>query len=300
MAGLAVSACRRAGCDRGDEPHYASDAGREIEVREVDFDSPALGAQKAVVVVPRWGGPTQRYPLLIALHGRGESNQGLRVGAWGWVHDYWLDRAIMNLRRPSLDSASLLGLTDESQLQRLNGSLAATPFRGLVIACPYTPDILSEPSLAAAEPFAQFVQDALLPRMRAEFPVDPARSATGIDGVSLGGRLALLTAWARPRLFGAVGTLQAAIRGSEIAALVERARKAMPHAEGPLPVRLLTSQGDPFRLPLQALANGMQEAGLTVTYQVVPGPHDYEFNRGPGGHEMLLWHDRVLRGEAAP
>jgi hypothetical protein len=31
---------------------------------------------------------------------------------------------------------------------------------------------------------------------------------------------------------------------------------------------------------------------------VVPGPHDYPFNRGPGAIEMLLWHDRVLRGEA--
>jgi iron(III)-salmochelin esterase len=31
---------------------------------------------------------------------------------------------------------------------------------------------------------------------------------------------------------------------------------------------------------------------------VIPGGHDYTFNRGPGGIEMLLWHDRVLRGEA--
>jgi hypothetical protein len=29
----------------------------------------------------------------------------------------------------------------------------------------------------------------------------------------------------------------------------------------------------------------------------VPGPHDYEFNRGPGAYEMLMFHDRVLRGQ---
>ena len=34
-------------------------------------------------------------------------------------------------------------------------------------------------------------------------------------------------------------------------------------------------------------------------FVVVAGPHDYAFNRGPGGIEMLLWHDRVLRGEPA-
>jgi hypothetical protein len=33
---------------------------------------------------------------------------------------------------------------------------------------------------------------------------------------------------------------------------------------------------------------------------MLTGPHDYVFNRGPGGIEMLLFHDRALRGEAAP
>ena len=30
------------------------------------------------------------------------------------------------------------------------------------------------------------------------------------------------------------------------------------------------------------------------------GPHDYVFNQGPGGVEMLLFHDRALRGEPSP
>ncbi len=31
-------------------------------------------------------------------------------------------------------------------------------------------------------------------------------------------------------------------------------------------------------------------------HRVALGPHNYDFNRGPGGLEMLTWHDRVLRG----
>jgi hypothetical protein len=44
----------------------------------------------------------------------------------------------------------------------------------------------------------------------------------------------------------------------------------------------------------------MKEAGVPVFFDLVLGPHDYDFNRGPGGIEMLLFHDRVLRGEPPP
>jgi hypothetical protein len=40
----------------------------------------------------------------------------------------------------------------------------------------------------------------------------------------------------------------------------------------------------------------MKSAGVPNVLVVVPGPHDYPFNRGPAVYEMLLHHDRVLRG----
>ena len=33
---------------------------------------------------------------------------------------------------------------------------------------------------------------------------------------------------------------------------------------------------------------------------IVPGPHDYAFNRGPGCAEMLLWQERALRSLPSP
>jgi len=41
----------------------------------------------------------------------------------------------------------------------------------------------------------------------------------------------------------------------------------------------------------------MTDAGVDNELAVIPGPHDYEFNRGPGVYEMLVFHDRALRGE---
>jgi iron(III)-salmochelin esterase len=295
-----LAACGRS--PRGDG-HRGADTDRysapsDLQVREIDFEPTVGGPQKAVVVGPRWGAVGERFPLLIALHGRGESNHGLSVGAWGWVRDYWLDRCILNLRKAPLQRASLLGLADEERLNRINASLELKPFRGLVVACPYTPDILSTDSLDAAEPFADFVQNGLLPRVRELFPVEATKSSTGIDGVSLGGRVALLVGLSRPNLFGAVGTLQAAIRPRDIGALVQRARRATQEAAAPTPLRLLTSDRDPFRPALQALADELRAAGVPASFEVVAGPHDYDFNRGPGAVEMLLWHDRVLRGQA--
>lgn len=302
IAGAMLTGCSRAGCDRREAPGPSVELppSKEIEIQEVDFEAGPAGPQKAVVIVPRWGAPTDKYPLLVALHGRGESNHGLGIGAWGWVHDYWLDRAILKLRKPPLDQASLLGLTNEAQLKRLNEAIAAKPFRGLVVACPYTPDILGNSDLATSEPFAAFVEQQLIPKMRSSYPVEATRAATGIDGVSLGGRMALLAGCSRPKLFGAIGTLQAAVRRGEVDAFASRAKQAIEAAGGPLPIRLLTSEDDPFRPTLQALASAMSAQGTKADFQVVPGPHDYAFNRGPGSYEMLLWHDRVLRGEPPP
>jgi len=292
-----LTGCGPRGC-RADAPPVDSDASGLIDIHEIDFEPGPVGPQKAVIIVPRWGGPDEKYPLLIALHGRGESNHGLGIGAWGWVKDYWLDRAILRARRPPLDRAALLGHTDDAQLGRLNGTLATKPLRGLVIACPYTTDILGSSSLDAAEPFAAFLEQQLLPKVRASFPVRPERSSTGIDGVSLGGRMSLLAGFARPKVFGAIGTLQAAVRAAEPMAFAERARRALDQAGKPWPIRLLTSDGDPFRPALAQLADELRAREVEASYEVVAGPHDYAFNRGPGAYEMLLWHDRVLRGEA--
>ena len=51
-----------------------------------------------------------------------------------------------------------------------------------------------------------------------------------------------------------------------------------------------------YRDEIGALHRELTRAGEPHEHLVVPGPHDYPFNRGPGAIEMLLWHDRQLRG----
>jgi enterochelin esterase-like enzyme len=272
-----------------------------FDEKELIFESSPVGPEKAVAVVPKWGDPGQRFPVLIALHGRGEAVRGVDVGAHGWLRDYELGRAIERLRSPPLTRDDLKGFVDEARLHRINASLVDRPFRGLIVACPWVPDLFTDrdrTNLDAALPYTRFVVEQLVPRVRAETPALREPEATGIDGVSLGGRVALVVGLSHPEIFGAVGTLQAAIQESEPAALARRARSAAGDAQK-LKLRLVTSDQDYFRGAIGQLHLALQSEGVDHEHLVIPGPHDYAFNRGPGGVEMLLWHDRVLRGEPA-
>jgi iron(III)-salmochelin esterase len=232
---------------------------------------------------------------LIALHGLGEAQKGREPGSWGWIRDYKLDQAMMALRQGSLTAAHFQGFVEGKRLARINRSLKKRPFRGVVVACPYTPDLITKKSLDNAEPFAALLHDRMMPRIRKETGVLPAAASTGLDGVSLGARLALLVGLARKDAFGAIGSMQTAIQGEEVKELSRRVADAW-HDGGPH-LRLLTSDKDFYREAVLALHLALKAAQFKHEYLMIPGPHAYAFNRGPGSIEMLLWHDRVLRGE---
>ncbi len=257
---------------------------------------PFGGRQAAVVVAPTWTGSV-RLPVLVALHGLGESRKGLEGGAWGWSRDYGLELAMARLHRPPLTRDDFQGIYDQPRVDQINASLAERPFRGLLVACPYTPDLLREKTLDNAGPFADFVVKELLPAVRGAYPALPERASTGIDGVSLGGRVALLAGLLHPEVFGAIGSLQAALQVPEARPLAKRVLLAREKAS-PLRLRLLTSEKDFYRGEILAFHRELDRLKQEHEHLVVPGPHDYPFNRGPGAIEMLLWHDRVLRGEA--
>jgi hypothetical protein len=262
----------------------------------LQFGTADGGPQQAALVVPQWGMEGERFPLLVALSGLGESRKGIDAGSWGWVKDYWLDRAMKRLRSPPLTRADFQKVVAAERLAAINASLAARPFRGLVVACPFTPDLIAKRSLDNAGPFADFVARHLVPRVRAEAPVIDTRGATGIDGVSLGGRVSLLAALERPETFAAVGIMQGAFEPDEVDDLARRTSAALQR--GAFRLRLLTSAGDFYRGVTERLHTALSRAGVAHDHATIAGPHDYVFNRGPGAIEMLLWHDRVLRGEA--
>ncbi len=264
----------------------------EIWTRELTFTEADGGPQRCVLVAPRVP-EGRRLPLLVALHGLGEARKGLEGGAWGWVRDYWLDKAMRRVAAPPLVAQDFQGFVRPRQLERHNARLASAPYGGLVVACLYTPDLLSPRSLDNARAFGRFVVEHALPRLGREPEVDLTR--VGIDGVSLGGRLSLLVGLAHPREFRAVGALQAALQLSEARELARRTARAREQNPG-LALRVVTSDRDFYKDEIGAYHAALERAGLAHEHEVLPGPHDYPWNRGPGALEMLLFHDRALRG----
>ncbi len=236
-----------------------------------------------------------KAPLLIALHGRGET-RSVSVGAAAWPVEYQLDRLHRRLLAPPLTGKDLLDMYDPGRLAKLNASLATAPYQGLVVGCPWAPD-LHDKSPAGAQGYAKFLTDELLPRMRKESGSTlTARETTGIDGVSMGGRLSLLVGLTHPEIFGRVGALQPALGVAEAAMVSDLAKAAM--ARAPVKLRLVSSLDDPFLPAVHAASMRMKEDGVPHEILLIPGTHGYEFNRGPGGVEMLLWHERTARGLA--
>jgi len=264
-----------------------------VRTLEWDLGAQPWGSGRAAVVVPNWGGPSARFPVLVALHGRGEALKPPAEGALGWPHDYALVRAFDRLRSPPLTEADYEGLVDPPRMAEANSSLARHPLDGLVVVCPWLPDVRPAATADIAG-LTRFVLDVLLPRVRSETPALTSPEATGIDGVSLGGVLALRIGLASPQSFGAVGGIQPALSdGAEAdwTALAQHARAARPGMR----LHLLTSHQDYFRDAIVAASRAWQRAGIAHDFADVVGPHDYIFNRGPGSIELLLWHDRALR-----
>jgi hypothetical protein len=250
--------------------------------------------QRALLLAPA---AAASWPVCVALHGRGEAGRGLDVGAHGWRDDYRVGSMHARLRSPPLADEDLGGLVTGARLAELNRSLEAARYEGLALVCPYTP-VLSDPSPAGAASFARFVVDELVPRAWKTIGRDAGRERTGIDGVSMGGRLALLVGLTNPLRFGSIGALQPAIHVDEADGLASLAKKAFEAAG--VTLRLVTSEGDPFREAVEALAQALDAEHVPHRLVVTPGPHDYVWNRGPGSCELLLHHERALRKLAPP
>jgi iron(III)-salmochelin esterase len=263
------------------------------------YNSTPVGKMNVVVLLPVRR-TDQKLPVLLTMHGRGEAMKGPERGARGWVDDYELSKVIARLAKPPLTRDDFKSFVKAERLARLNAALQEHPYRGMVIVCPYTPDMLTgDDPFGKAPPLAKFLVDELLPRVYRETPALGTVATTAIDGISLGGRAAFSVGLLRPAAFGVISGLQAAFHADQAENIGERAVRARgvnPH----LVFRLLTSQDDFFLDADTAIARALQARGLKTYFDVVQGPHDYDFNRGPGAIEMLLFHDRVLRGEPPP
>jgi hypothetical protein len=283
-AALGTAATARGATPRSDE----------LEQHDLRLDGDPKLARRALVLVPRQRPADVELPLLILLHGLGETgNELLGIHAWG--ERYGLVRAHERLRRPPV-ARELRGpeyLSDD-RIAQLNASLASRPFRGLVLACPVTPNPYRlQPAPRTLDRYAQWLGDTLIPAVKRVAPVRTDRPGVGLDGCSLGGYVGLEVFLRRPGLFGSFGTVQGAYGVARAADYAARIAAAIRRV-GPTPIHLETSSADPYRRAQQALSRNLQEREVPHTLRIAPGPHNQPWLREIGTLEMLLWHSRQL------
>ena len=265
-----------------------------LRVSELAVPNAGKFGQKCLLLRPTRVPETQALPLLVLFHGLGETgSQALGIRAW---HDrYGLPEAYARLGSPPIERTLPREryLTD-ARLLELNRELEARPFPDLALVCPFTPNVFkSQPSAPFLERYADYIERALLPAVRAATPIAPDSSACGVAGVSLGGYVALEVFLRKPRLFAALGCVQGAF-GVAVAEPYAQRLAVLVAVQGPRAIQLVTSTFDPFRDASIRLAKRLAERGISATLTNPPGLHDQRFLREVGTLEMLLFQARAL------
>ncbi len=241
--------------------------------------------EEVLVLLPEGVRAPGSLSVVVALHGRGEAVRGPQRGVRGWLDDYALEPAYAAFLRGRVTSDHAAGMASEAQIRGLGRLLRAHPFRDVAVVMPYTPDLGAQtPGSPSIQSYGSWLADVMLPAVRRALPAlstEPSRTA--IDGVSLGGMLALEVGLRRPDAFGSVGGIQPAVRGR-----VE--------AYGPLAtsatrcLRLASSSEDPFLRATRELSAAWRAREIEHELVEYHGPHGYSFNRGPGSIELLRFH----------
>jgi poly(3-hydroxybutyrate) depolymerase len=273
-------------------PTTRGNAESRVQTARFSIHGPSGDRESAIAVWPA-GRAKEPWPFVIAFHGMGESRAGRDKGYRAWVERYNLVEAYQAMLAGPLTSKNFGGLVRDAELARLNAEFTAQPFKGVFVVGVYTPDLLAEVDHPERiDAFAKWVAQKLVPKVRDTFPIaDSGDRKVGVDGVSLGGMVALEVGLRYPDVFGSVGTMQPAIRGREehMADLAKKAAEKAPQA-----IRLLSSDKDPLLPVTKAFSQALRKRFVAHTLVVTPGGHDYAFNQGPGAIELLYFHDRAL------
>ena len=245
--------------------------------------------------MPAHTAPNERVPLLVLLHGLAETVDP-KMGAYAWLEKYGVGTAYDRLRRAPLEKTNRRGDWTDARLAEVNASLAAQAFRGMAIVCPFTPNVYKSKNPGAEmDALAAWICDEVVPECQVDAPVVPDPSRTGLDGCSLGGFVWLEVFLRRPEAFGSWGGVQSAISEAGAPSYAERLDKALARV-GPRKLHVESSTQDPYRGANELLAKELGRRKLPCELRVSPGPHDQPWLRETGTAEMLLFHDRALRG----
>ncbi len=272
----------------------APSGGPQPVVMEAIIDSAFVGPQHVVFVLPPgYEASGKSYPAVLAFAGLGESVRGNRAGAWGWVEKYGVVPAMAALHRgDALTPGDFQGLIKGEALEGYNAALREVPYEGVILVCPYPPNVLKG-SLERSD-YERYLLDELIPYTIKHLRVPSSAGGWGVDGISLGGLLSTWVGFKHPERFGAIGSQQASVnsRAQAIDKLVARNLGVLRTRR----LNVATSAQDPFKEGLKAFSARLTRAGLEHRFTILPGHHDKRFVKGPGSFELLLFHDRALRG----
>ena len=186
--------------------------GAPLTVRELHLPNPGKFARKCLLLRPARVPETEALPLLVLFHGLGETTSEA-LGIRAWYDRYGLPQAYARLSEPPVQRTLPREryLTDERLLE-LNRELVVRPFADLALVCPFTPNVFKQhPSGPSLDRYAEYVEQALLPAVRAATPTLSGREHCGVAGVSLGGYVALEVFLRKPALFAALSCEQGAL-----------------------------------------------------------------------------------------
>lgn len=262
------------------------DGGPSFDVRDLSLEGTL--SKRATLLVPSQLAPGERVPLVVLLHGLGETNQE-RAGAYAWLDRYGLGTAYERLRRAPIARTSTRGEWTDARLAEVNASLAERPFRGFAVACPYMPQLPA----AQLDPYGKWLVETLLPRVRSEAPVFDDAAHTIFGGCSLGGYASLEIFLRRPESFAAWAGVQTAIGEAGAPGYADRLDAALKKV-GPRALYVGTSIGDPYLKANQILGESLAKRGIARELRVSPGPHDQPWLREIGTIELLRWCDLAV------
>ena len=232
----------------------------------------------------------RKYPLVIAFGGAGECARSPRDGALAWLHYYKTDAAIRALANNRLTPHDFRELITPPHLNDFNRRLKASPYRGIILACPSSPLLSPQVGLEYPE-YEEYIMNELVPALKSRYRVADAR--VGIDGVSMGGARAMYYGFKYPEVFSSIGSVQGAFGPyfDVYRHFVERHRETLKKRS----IQLVTSDRDPMAPSVERMHKLLVDNSIPHRYLKLTGPHDYIFNQGPGALELLVFHDHALR-----
>ena len=290
--GAMAAALVTAGRTRAEAAPGPNEFDAEEDLRNLKLLDTTEGGRRFTLVTPRWQNPDSPVPLVVFLHGLGETTNE-RLGAYAWLEKYGLGSAWQRLKRAPLERTSRRGEWTEPRLTEVNAELAARPFRGFAMACPFMPN---PKGAADLDKYARWIEHSLIPRCQKEARVFGDATQTYLCGVSLGGYVSLEMLVRLPHVFGAWAGLQTAIGTFAAERYAEKIARSPAK-----PILVLTSTLDHWRSSSEALAAALDAKKIAHTLRIIPGPHDQPWLREAGTVEALHWLDRVSSvGHAEP